>query len=99
MKDSVFPAFPNRLFHIGSIPLGHPDYGSHRRRDGARFCHASTVPGVSVGGHFGGAIVGSLVGSLSLAPRSWKVPTWASVVVPVAVSIACVAVAVAFVTG
>ena len=57
------------------------------------------VPGVSVGGHFGGAIVGALVGSLSLAPRSWKVPTWASVVVPVAVSIACVAVAVAFVTG
>ena len=57
------------------------------------------VPGVSVGGHFGGAIIGALVGSLSLAPRSWKVPTWASVVVPVAVSIACVAVAVAFVTG
>jgi membrane associated rhomboid family serine protease len=57
------------------------------------------VPGVSVGGHFGGAIVGALVGSLSLAPRSWKVPTWTSVVVPIAVSIACVAVAVAFVTG
>lgn len=57
------------------------------------------VPGVSVGGHFGGALVGALVGSLSLAPRSWKVPTWASVVVPVAVSITCVAIAVAFVTS
>ncbi len=56
------------------------------------------VPGVSVGGHFGGALIGALVGALSLAPRSWKVPTWASVVVPIAVGAACVAVAVAFVT-
>ena len=57
------------------------------------------VPGISVGGHFGGAAIGALVGALSLAPRSWRVPTWASIVVPIAVSTACVAVAVAFVVG
>lgn len=57
------------------------------------------VPGVSVGGHFGGAAIGALVGVLSLAPRSWRVPAWASIVVPIAVSAACVAVAVAFVMG
>ena len=55
------------------------------------------VPGVSVGGHFGGALVGAGVGALTLAPRSWRVPTWASVVVPLVVSAACVAAAVAFV--
>lgn len=55
------------------------------------------VPGVSVGGHFGGAAVGALVGALTLAPRSWRVPNWASIVVPLAVSGACVAIAVAFV--
>lgn len=57
------------------------------------------VPGVSVGGHFGGAAIGALVGALSLAPRSWHVPTWAGVVVPIAASSACIAVAVAFVVG
>ena len=57
------------------------------------------VPGVSVGGHFGGAVVGALVGFLSLAPRSWRVPAWAGVVVPLAASAACFAVAVAFVQG
>lgn len=57
------------------------------------------VPGVSVGGHFGGAAIGALVGALTLAPRSWHVPSWASIAVPVAVSGACVAVAVAFVHG
>ncbi|MFM8416467.1 MAG: rhomboid family intramembrane serine protease [Actinomycetota bacterium] len=57
------------------------------------------VPGVSVGGHFGGAAIGALVGALTLAPRSWRVPAWASVAVPLAVSAACVAIAVAFVQG
>ena len=57
------------------------------------------VPGVSVGGHFGGAVVGAIVGALSLAPRSWRVPTWASVVVPLIVSGGCVAGAVIFVNG
>ena len=57
------------------------------------------VPGVSVGGHFGGAAIGALVGALSLAPRSWHVPAWAGVVVPIAASLACVAAAVAFVVG
>lgn len=57
------------------------------------------VPGISVGGHFGGAAVGALVGALALAPRSWRVPTWAGVLVPLSVSGACVAIAVAFVHG
>lgn len=57
------------------------------------------VPGVSVGGHFGGAAIGALVGALTLAPRSWRVPPWASIVVPLAVGAACVAIAVAFVQG
>lgn len=57
------------------------------------------IPGISVGGHFGGAAVGALVGALTLAPRSWRVPQWAGVVLPIAVSASCVAVAVAFVNG
>lgn len=57
------------------------------------------VPGVSVGGHFGGAAIGALVGALTLAPRSWHVPSWASVAVPLTTSAACIAVAVAFVHG
>jgi len=57
------------------------------------------VPGVSVGGHFGGAAVGALVGALSLAPRSWRVPTWASIAVPILASAACVGAAVVFVQG
>jgi membrane associated rhomboid family serine protease len=57
------------------------------------------VPGISVGGHFGGAAVGALVGALALAPRSWHVPAWAGVLVPIGLSGACVAIAVAFVQG
>jgi membrane associated rhomboid family serine protease len=57
------------------------------------------IPNVSVGGHFGGAAVGAIVGFLSLAPRSWRVPSWAGIVVPIVASAACVAVAVAFVQG
>lgn len=55
------------------------------------------IPGISVGGHFGGAIIGAVVGVLVLAPRSWHVPAWAQITVPIVAGAACVAVAVGIV--
>ncbi|HSB85759.1 MAG TPA: rhomboid family intramembrane serine protease [Ilumatobacteraceae bacterium] len=43
-----------------------------------------TVPGISVGGHLGGAIVGALCGFVMLAPRHAPLPLWATYATPVA---------------
>lgn len=54
-------------------------------------------PGISIGGHLGGAAAGVLCGFAVMAP-SWKsVPAWASTVVPVAVAALSVAISVAVV--
>jgi membrane associated rhomboid family serine protease len=54
-------------------------------------------PGISIGGHLGGATVGALCGFAVMAPR-WKgVPRWASFAVPIALAVLSVAIAVALV--
>jgi membrane associated rhomboid family serine protease len=46
-----------------------------------------TIPGISVGGHLGGAIAGGLTGFVVLAPPYATLPKWASYAAPVAVMI------------
>ena len=50
-------------------------------------------PGISIGGHLGGAAAGALCGFVVMAPRWKAVPSWASVAVPIAVAGLAVAVA------
>ena len=52
------------------------------------------LPGISVGGHFGGAIAGAACGAVVLAPARWRIPQVAHVVVPCIVGLACVLIAV-----
>jgi membrane associated rhomboid family serine protease len=48
------------------------------------------IPGISKGGHVGGALAGALCGYIMLAPR-WKAfPKWVSYATPVVVSVLCV---------
>lgn len=49
------------------------------------------VPGVSVGGHFGGAIGGAACGVVLLA--RFRTPTWMELAVPMAVGVAAIALA------
>ncbi|MEY2400088.1 MAG: hypothetical protein QOJ08_199, partial [Ilumatobacteraceae bacterium] len=44
-----------------------------------------TLPGISVGGHLGGAIAGALCGFVILAPGHAVMPKWASYAAPIAV--------------
>ena len=52
------------------------------------------LPGISVGGHFGGALAGAACGAVVLAPARWRIPSAAQVVVPCLVGLACVLIAV-----
>lgn len=53
-----------------------------------------TIPGISIGGHLGGAITGAFCGAVMLAP-AWKpVPAWITYAFPTAVAIGAVAVSV-----
>lgn len=54
-----------------------------------------TVPGISVGGHLGGATAGALCGFVMLAPRHAPMPNWASYAAPVALAAASVLLSVA----
>ena len=58
-----------------------------------------TIPGISVGGHFGGAAVGALCGAVLLAPPQWRVPKWVGIALPCIVSVALIFVAVRFVNS
>jgi membrane associated rhomboid family serine protease len=49
-----------------------------------------TIPGISVGGHLGGAIAGALCGYVILAPAHAMLPKWASYAAPIAVIIVAV---------
>lgn len=54
-----------------------------------------TIPGISIGGHLGGAIAGALCATIMLSP-SWRgVPAWASYAAPVGVMVASIAITVA----
>jgi membrane associated rhomboid family serine protease len=56
-----------------------------------------TIPGISIGGHVGGMAVGALSGFVMLAPRHKPVPSWLTIVLPVALGVACIAMSVAVV--
>ena len=51
------------------------------------------VPGVSIGGHFGGAPAGALCGAVALAPARWRLPTWSANAAAIAVGIVAVVIA------
>lgn len=53
-----------------------------------------TIPGVSIGGHFGGAIAGALCGAAMIPSPRTRRPGWWQVAVPIAISVASVAIAV-----
>lgn len=55
------------------------------------------IPGVSVGGHFGGALVGAACGSVLLAPAHWRLPRWTGIVTPLVLGFGSVAVVALFV--
>jgi len=51
------------------------------------------IPGISIGGHFGGAIAGAACGAVMLAPVWREPPQWVQVATPVIVGAACVVLA------
>ncbi len=55
------------------------------------------IPGVSVGGHFGGAIVGAACGTVLLAPAHWRLPRWTGFATPIGLGLASIAVVALFV--
>ena len=58
-----------------------------------------TIPGISIGGHFGGAAIGAICGAVVLAPTSWRLPKWLGIVVPCLLSSALIYFAVNFVSA
>lgn len=48
------------------------------------------IPGVSIGGHLGGAVVGALVGYAMLEPRWNREMPWISLAAPITASVVCV---------
>ncbi len=58
-----------------------------------------TIPGISIGGHFGGAAIGAICGAVVLAPASWRLPKWLGIVVPCLLSSALIYFAVDFVNA
>jgi len=56
------------------------------------------IPGISIGGHIGGIVAGSICGWVMLAPAYHQVPRWATYATPVIVSVASI-VAVMFVVA
>jgi membrane associated rhomboid family serine protease len=54
-----------------------------------------TIPGISVGGHLGGAVAGALCGYVMLTPRHVVMPKWAAFAAPAAVAIVSVIASVA----
>ncbi len=58
-----------------------------------------TIPGISIGGHFGGAAIGAICGAVVLAPASWRLPKWLGLVVPCLLSSALVYFAIDFINA
>jgi len=48
------------------------------------------IPGISIGGHIGGIVAGSICGWVMLAPAYHQVPRWATYATPVIVSVASI---------
>lgn len=55
------------------------------------------IPGVSVGGHFGGALVGAVCGAVLLAPAHWRLPRWMGFATPITLGLASIATVALFV--
>lgn len=53
-----------------------------------------TIPGISIGGHLGGAVAGAACAAIMLAPHWKRLPEWTSYATPVAVGVFAVAVTV-----
>ncbi len=45
------------------------------------------IPGISIGGHFGGALAGALCGFVILAPARLKIPEWLQYATPILVGV------------
>lgn len=58
-----------------------------------------TIPGISIGGHFGGAAVGAICGWVVLAPSNRRLPKWLSIVMPCLIGSALIYFAVSFVNA
>ncbi|MEM8620371.1 MAG: rhomboid family intramembrane serine protease [Actinomycetota bacterium] len=58
-----------------------------------------TIPGISIGGHLGGAAAGALCGAIMLAPPYQGVPPWAKWATPVVVGVASVTLSVLIVNA
>ena len=52
------------------------------------------IPNISVGGHFGGALAGAACGVFVLAPAQWRLPRWTEFVMPIAIGVVAIAIAV-----
>jgi membrane associated rhomboid family serine protease len=52
------------------------------------------IPNISVGGHFGGALVGAACGIFVLAPAQWRLPRWIEFVMPIALGVVAAVIAV-----
>jgi len=57
------------------------------------------IPGISIGGHFGGAAIGAICGAVALAPNKRLIPKTLGVVVPIVISAALIYAAVIFVNA
>ena len=57
------------------------------------------IPGISIGGHFGGAAIGALCGLFVLTPTKRPLPKFVEVGAPLLISIALIFVAVNFVNA
>lgn len=57
------------------------------------------IPGISIGGHLGGAVAGSICGLVMLAPSYRSFPRWASYATPVAVGVVSVIASILVVTS
>lgn len=57
------------------------------------------IPGISIGGHLGGAVAGGILGAVMLAPPYRSAPLWATYAAPVAVGIGSVVASILIVTS
>lgn len=57
------------------------------------------VPGISIGGHLGGAVVGAVCALVMLAPAHQRVPNWATYATPAALGVFSIVASVVLVNG
>jgi membrane associated rhomboid family serine protease len=55
------------------------------------------IPGISIGGHVGGMVIGATCGLVMLSPRRHAPPAWVTIVLPIALSVLCIGTSIAVV--